>query len=104
MTVITNAREIYNEVPVGESHPYSYLSITHRMCVSDVSAASLDYAGHPVPGQTTVYDESEKIDVENCPLDGGFLVKTLYLSIEPVICGRLSTPERVGPVRLTRYV
>ncbi|EGN98194.1 hypothetical protein SERLA73DRAFT_74422 [Serpula lacrymans var. lacrymans S7.3] len=45
--------------------------------------------GYPVPGQTTVYDDSEKIDLDNVPLHGGFLLKTLVLSIDPYIRGRM---------------
>ncbi|KAJ6538381.1 hypothetical protein DFH09DRAFT_1323902 [Mycena vulgaris] len=37
----------------------------------------------PVPGQTTVYDATQKIDLENVPLHGGVLIKTLVLSIDP---------------------
>ncbi|KAK7038544.1 NAD(P)-binding protein [Favolaschia claudopus] len=38
---------------------------------------------YPVPGETTVYDTSETIDLETDPLNGGFLVKVLVLSIDP---------------------
>jgi NADPH-dependent curcumin reductase CurA len=48
--------------------------------------------GYPVPGKTTVFDNSETIDVENVPLDGGFLVKTLALSIDPYMRGRMRRP------------
>jgi hypothetical protein len=30
-----------------------------------------------------IYDASQKIDLETVPLNGGFLLKTLILSIEP---------------------
>ncbi|EGN98193.1 hypothetical protein SERLA73DRAFT_138524, partial [Serpula lacrymans var. lacrymans S7.3] len=45
--------------------------------------------GYPIPGQTTVYDVSEKIDLDNVPLNGGFLLKTLVLSIDPYLRGRM---------------
>ena len=39
--------------------------------------------GYPVPGKTTVYDESQTIDLDNVALGGGVLVKVLVLSIDP---------------------
>lgn len=71
MTLITNVREIFNE------HVSGYLK----------------------PGQTTIYDYSEKIDLDACPLNGGFLVKNLYLSVEPLVFGRMRNPEtyKLGP-------
>jgi NADPH-dependent curcumin reductase CurA len=43
----------------------------------------------PVPGQTTVYDTSVSIDLDTVPLNGGILVKTLYLSVDPYLRGRM---------------
>ncbi|KAJ7618841.1 hypothetical protein DFH06DRAFT_1306582 [Mycena polygramma] len=43
----------------------------------------------PVPGETTVYDTSEKIDLEAEPLNGGFLIKTLVLSVDPYMRGQM---------------
>jgi NADPH-dependent curcumin reductase CurA len=37
----------------------------------------------------TVTDTSETIDLENVPLNGGFLIKTLALSIDPYMRGRM---------------
>ncbi|KAJ6524344.1 hypothetical protein B0H19DRAFT_1085332 [Mycena capillaripes] len=54
MAPIQNARVLFNSVPE-------------------------DY---PVPGKTTVYDTTESIDLETVPLNGGFLVKTLVLSVD----------------------
>jgi len=45
--------------------------------------------GYPEPGKTTVHDDSQTIDLENVPLNGGFLVKILVLSIDPYIRGRM---------------
>ncbi|KIK56447.1 hypothetical protein GYMLUDRAFT_47209 [Collybiopsis luxurians FD-317 M1] len=39
--------------------------------------------GFPEPGKTTIYDTSNTIDLENEPLNGGVLVKTLALSVDP---------------------
>ncbi|KAI0826166.1 hypothetical protein BC629DRAFT_53513 [Irpex lacteus] len=46
--------------------------------------------GYPVPGQTTVYDESEIIDTDNIPLNGGYLLKVLCVSIDPYMRGRMN--------------
>ncbi|KAJ3504567.1 hypothetical protein NLJ89_g7871 [Agrocybe chaxingu] len=45
--------------------------------------------GFPVPGETVVYDTSEHIDPEIVPLNGGFLLKTLELSVDPYMRGRM---------------
>ncbi|KAJ7663236.1 hypothetical protein DFH06DRAFT_1042409 [Mycena polygramma] len=58
----TNARVLFNSVPTG----------------------------YPVPGETTVYDTSETIDVATHPLNGGFLVKTLVLSVDPYMRGMMN--------------
>ncbi|KAK7029595.1 hypothetical protein VNI00_014472 [Paramarasmius palmivorus] len=42
-----------------------------------------DANAYPEPGKTTVYDTTQTIDLENVPLNGGFLVKTLLLSVDP---------------------
>ncbi|KAJ2913881.1 hypothetical protein MD484_g6543, partial [Candolleomyces efflorescens] len=65
MAPVTNGRVLFNEVPKG----------------------------FPEPGKTLVYDESEKIDVDAVNLDGGFLVKTLDLSVDPYMRGRMRSPE-----------
>ncbi|KAF9479962.1 NAD(P)-binding protein [Pholiota conissans] len=46
--------------------------------------------GFPEPGKTTVYDTTQVIDPETVPLNGGFLLKTLELSIDPYMRGRMS--------------
>ncbi|KAJ7604463.1 hypothetical protein FB45DRAFT_956754 [Roridomyces roridus] len=48
---------------------------------------------YPIPGETTVYDASQTIDIENVPLNGGFLIKTLVLSVDPYMRGRMRAPE-----------
>ncbi|KIJ20091.1 hypothetical protein PAXINDRAFT_107808 [Paxillus involutus ATCC 200175] len=61
MAPVTNARHVFNEIPTG----------------------------YPISGQTTVYDASRTIDLESAPLNGGFLLKTLVLSIDPYMRGRM---------------
>ncbi|KAJ6477285.1 alcohol dehydrogenase [Mycena vulgaris] len=48
----------------------------------------------PIPGETTVYDASQKIDLDTVPLNGGFLIKTLVLSVDPYMRGRMRNPEK----------
>ena len=50
------------------------------------------FIGYPEPGKTTVYDESETIDPDTVPLNGGFLVKTLVLSVDPYLRGKMRDP------------
>ena len=60
MAPVINGRHLFNKVPTG----------------------------YPVPGETTVWDESQKIDLENVPLNGGFLLKVLVVSIDPYQRGK----------------
>ncbi|KAL0961263.1 hypothetical protein HGRIS_006226 [Hohenbuehelia grisea] len=61
MAPVKNGRHLFNEIPEG----------------------------YPIPGKTTVYDESQTIDLDNAPLNGGFLVKVLVLSIDPYMRGKM---------------
>lgn len=45
------------------------------------------HAGYPVPGKTTVYDDSQTIDLDTVQLNGGILVKALSFSIDPYMRG-----------------
>ena len=42
-----------------------------------------------VPGRHTKYDDTPTIDLDNVPLNGGFLTKTLMLAIDTVIRARI---------------
>jgi NADPH-dependent curcumin reductase CurA len=81
----------YNELHVAQHFllpPPAMPSVTNgRLLFNEVPK---DY---PVPGQTTVYDTSESIDLENVPLNGGILVKTLVLSVDPYMRGKLRSPD-----------
>ncbi|KAG6816087.1 hypothetical protein H0H87_008749 [Tephrocybe sp. NHM501043] len=65
MAPIRNARVLFNDIPKG----------------------------FPEPGKTTVYDESKTIDLDGVSLNGGFIVKTLVLSIDPYMRGRMRKQE-----------
>uniref|UniRef100_A0A0W0GAY4 Enoyl reductase (ER) domain-containing protein n=1 Tax=Moniliophthora roreri TaxID=221103 RepID=A0A0W0GAY4_MONRR len=71
MTPVRNARVVFAEVP--------------------------DDSAYPEPGKTIVYDSTPTIDLENVPLNGGFLLKTLVLSVDPYMRGRM----RPGPTGYT---
>jgi hypothetical protein len=50
--------------------------------------------GYPVPGKTTITVDSEIIDLDHVPLNGGFLIKTLVLSIDPYLRGKMRDPKK----------
>ncbi|KAG5349324.1 hypothetical protein C0989_004622 [Termitomyces sp. Mn162] len=65
MAPIRNARTIFHSVPTG----------------------------YPIPGKTTLYDDNKIIDIENTPLNGGFILKTLVLSVDPYLRNRMCDPN-----------
>lgn len=67
MAPVRNARVIFNEIPAPNTYPQ--------------------------PGKTTVYNDSQTIDPDTVPLNGGFLVKVLVLSIDPYMRGRMREPH-----------
>ena len=48
-------------------------------------ADSFSPVGYPEPGKNTVYDDSQIIDPDTVALNGGMLLKTLVLSVDPYI-------------------
>lgn len=70
MAPVTNGRVLFNSIPEG----------------------------FPEPGKTVVFDTSETIDLESVPLNGGFLVKTLELSIDPYM------RSQMRPAHIETYV
>ena len=45
-------------------------------------------------GEHLVFEpDADTIDLENVPLNGGVLVKTLYLSVDPYLRGRMRDPK-----------
>lgn len=77
MPVITNGRHLFNEVPCLLPFQWIYLLIKSKVP-----------KGYPVPGKATIYDASQTIDLNAVPLNGGFLLKTLALSIDPFMRGK----------------
>jgi len=76
MPAIVNGRHLFNEVPT-DLLPFQWMFIKFKVPT-----------GYPVPGRTTVYDVSQNIDLNTAPLNGGFLLKTLTLSIDPFMRGK----------------
>ena len=89
MAPVKNGRLLFKEIPTGEF-----------LCIREGTAQTLSHihivngsTGYPEPGKTTVYDDSQTIDLENAPLNGGFLAKTLVLSIDPYLRGKMRDPS-----------
>ena len=62
------------------------------------------HSGYPVPGETTIYDTTETIDLQTVVLNGGILIKTLELSIDPYIRDRMRAPEaKIYSVRCEEF-
>ena len=88
MAPVTNGRYLFKEIPVG-----AYNANARRWVYAHAHLTSSDFSGFPVPGQTTVYDESQTIDLDTVPLNGGFLVKVLVLSIDPYMRSKMRDPS-----------
>ena len=80
MAPVKNGKLLFNERPES-SYP-----LTWTIQVQMLIQSFIDY---PIPGKTTVYDESETIDLDNVPLNGGYLLKVLCVSIDPYMRGRM---------------
>ncbi|KAE9408372.1 NAD(P)-binding protein [Gymnopus androsaceus JB14] len=77
-----NGRVIFNEIPKGNSSSFpSYPGYL------------LSSLGYPVPGRTTIYDDSQSIDIDTVPLNGSILIKVLVLSIDPYLRGKMRSAE-----------
>ncbi|CAA7262725.1 unnamed protein product [Cyclocybe aegerita] len=76
MAPVINGRVLFNSIPEGTSISYPPPPHTHHVVYL--------IPRFPVPSETVVYDTSETIDP-----DGGFLLKTLELSIDPYLRGRM---------------
>jgi len=64
MAPVVNPRVLFNEIPEG----------------------------YPQVGKTVVVDESEQIDLESVPLNGGILIRNLVLSVDPYQRGKMKKP------------
>ncbi|KAF7982667.1 hypothetical protein HWV62_27129 [Athelia sp. TMB] len=48
---------------------------------------------YPIPGETFIYDDSQTIELDTVPLNGGILIKVIVLSSDPYLRGRMRAPE-----------
>ncbi|KAF7292628.1 NAD(P)-binding protein [Mycena indigotica] len=87
MAPVRNGRVIFNAYPEG------------KLANSTLLLNRSQPAEYPIPGETTVYDESAQIDTATVALNGGFLVKTLVLSIDPFLRNRMRDPQAKDPSR-----
>ncbi|KAG8215762.1 hypothetical protein J3R82DRAFT_7661 [Butyriboletus roseoflavus] len=79
-TVTTNKRILLKEFFKGEQYSFH---------VKKFTPSAPPILGSIVPSQTTVLDDSQTIDVENVSLNGGILLKTLLLSLEPYVIAKM---------------
>ena len=90
MAPVRNSRVLFIEAPLGEDDLYEHLIKSIETTI-----------GLPAPGKNTIFDESQTIDLETVPLNGGFLIKTLAFGVDPFITMlmRVSTaPRGFSPV------
>jgi hypothetical protein len=66
-----------------------FLQVCHYWLTCFHIFDALHHSGYPEPGKTTVYDTTEMIDLQTVVLNGGILIKTLELSIDPYIRDRM---------------
>lgn len=79
-------------------------SLEHAKAGVLVLTSGMWCADFPVPGKTTVCDTTQTIDLDTVPLNGGFLLKTLVLSIDPYQRGRMRDPAKKSySVRLESF-
>jgi hypothetical protein len=76
MAPIVEERVLFNSIPECQ-YLFDPIQVSPLKALMDI------YIGYPEPGKSVVFDEYQKIDIKTIQLDGGFLVKTLYLSIDP---------------------
>jgi hypothetical protein len=80
MAPIQNARVIFGAVPKGMGS------------VIDTVFHSQKWLDFPIPGETTIYDTTETIDLDTVPLEGGILIKALVLAVDPFLRGLMIEP------------
>ena len=86
MAPTTNGRLLFNSVPTG-------MSLLAYMVSYQCLSSLMHHLDYPEPGKTTVYDTTETIDLQTVILNGGILIKTLELSIDPYIRDRMRERE-----------
>ena len=90
---LNNGSHTKRSIPLQRDSCRYASSCSHISDVPLLNVVFFCLLGFPIPGQTTVYDESQTIDLETVPLNGGFLVKTLVLSIDPYMRSKMRDPS-----------
>ncbi|KAF9027321.1 hypothetical protein BDZ89DRAFT_1039558 [Hymenopellis radicata] len=80
MAPVQNSVVLFNEIPTG-------MSLNSWNC--STWWTEITSTGYPVPSQTMVHDTSQTIDLESVSLHGGILVKTLVVSVDPYLRGKM---------------
>ncbi|KAF9502004.1 NAD(P)-binding protein [Pleurotus eryngii] len=60
-----------------------------RITLAKLPEGSNGLQGLPTPGEHLILDQTRTIDLDNVPLNGGFLTKTIFLSPEPALRERM---------------
>ncbi|KAF7428361.1 hypothetical protein PC9H_007583 [Pleurotus ostreatus] len=60
-----------------------------RITFAKLPEGSNGLQGLPMPGEHLILDQTRTIDLDNVPLNGGFLTKTIFLSPEPALRERM---------------
>ncbi|KAG9220823.1 hypothetical protein CCMSSC00406_0002577 [Pleurotus cornucopiae] len=60
-----------------------------RITLAKLPEGSNGLQGLPMPGEHLILDQTRTIDLDNVPLNGGFLTKTIFLSPEPALRERM---------------
>lgn len=81
MSPVKNGRVLFVEAPTG---------VVPRISPNSFDLIGVLPEGYPEPGKHTIYDGSEVIDPDTVPLNGGILLKTLVVSIDPYIRGLMN--------------
>lgn len=76
-----SARHLVRNYAVRNPQPRIIGALKHTH--SQTFVTCFQYEGYPIPGDTTLYDTRNHIDLENVDLRGGVLAKVLLLSLDP---------------------
>ena len=93
MSPVTNKRVLFNEHPTGTKISFTFRLLATLVLMLLFGTTS---PGYPEPGKTVVLDQSQTIDIDKEPLNGGVLVKLLVLSVDPYLRGMMDKESSYG--------
>lgn len=92
MAPIPNPRVNYTKIPTH--YPVAGKALHNFSIISLHAHTYATQFRHRTQGEHLVYEaDVETIDLDNVPLNGGVLVKTLYLSVDPYMRNRMRDPS-----------